>query len=124
MKGNSDYKRTTLKLNNTTQANDNLLFKISSSYTSIDSNRVQTGSNLNGLYLGYLRTSPDFDIRDWQGTNYRISGGVTSVTPNSHRSYRRPTGSYRTFDNASGSFNYRCSNIQQPDLDNESTTER
>lgn len=106
MKGNSDYKRTTLKLNNTTQATENLLFKISSSYTNIESNRVQTGSNLNGLYLGYLRTSPDFDIRDWQGTNYRISNGVTSVTPNSHRSYRRPMGSYRTFNNAEGSFNY------------------
>ena len=114
MKGASDYQRTTLKLNNTTQANDNLLFKISSSYTSIDSNRVQTGSNLNGLYLGYLRTSPDFDIRDWQGTNYRISGGVTSVTPNSHRSYRRPMGSYRTFDNASGSFNYSVPTYNNP----------
>jgi len=114
MKGNSDYKRTTLKLNNTTQANDNLLFKISSSYSNIESNRVQTGSNLNGLYLGYLRTSPDFDIRDWQGTNYRVSGGVTSVTPNSHRSYRRPTGSYRTFDNASGAFNYAAPTYNNP----------
>lgn len=114
MKGNSDYVRTTLKLNNTTQATDKLLFKISSSYTTIDSNRVQTGSNLNGLYLGYLRTSPDFDIRDWQGTNYSIRNGVTSVTPNSHRSYRRPMGSYRTFDNASGSFNYTAPVYNNP----------
>lgn len=114
IQGNSDYKRTTLKLNNTTQANENLLFKISSSYTNIESNRVQTGSNLNGLYLGYLRTSPDFDIRDWQGTNFRTVGTATFETPNSHRSYRRPTGSYRTFDNASGSYNYAAPTYNNP----------
>ena len=39
MKGNSDYERTSLKLNNTTQATDKLLFKLSSSYTNINSNR-------------------------------------------------------------------------------------
>ena len=114
MKGNSDYTRTSLKLNNTTQATDKLLFKLSSSYTNIDSNRVQTGSNLNGLYLGYLRNSPDFDIRDYKGTNYRTVGGVTTVTPNSHRSYRRDTGSYRTFSTASGAFNYAAPTYNNP----------
>jgi TonB-linked SusC/RagA family outer membrane protein len=114
LKGNSDYKRTTLKLNNTTQATDKLLFKISSSYSSIDSNRVQTGSNLNGLYLGYLRTSPDFDLRDWQGKNVRINSGVETVTPNSHRAYRKPMGSYRTFDNASGAFSYSAPIYNNP----------
>ena len=114
MKGNSDYERTSLKLNNTTQATDKLLFKISSSYTKINSNRVQTGSNLNGLYLGYLRNSPDFDIRDYKGTGYRLSNGVFAVTPNSHRSYRLGTGSYRTFDTASGAFNYRAPSYNNP----------
>jgi len=114
MKGNSDYKRTSLKLNNTTQATDKLLVKLSSSYTTIESNRVQTGSNLNGLYLGYLRNSPDFNIEDYKGTNYRISGGTEYVTPNSHRSYRRDTGSYRVFDTASGAFNYAAPSYNNP----------
>jgi len=103
-----------LKLNNDTQLTDKLKVKVSSTYTSIDSNRIQTGSNLNGLYLGYLRTSPDYDIRDYKGTNYRISDGVTTVTPNSHRSYRRSGGSYRTFNNETGSFSYAAPTYNNP----------
>lgn len=114
MKGASDYNRNTIKLNNDTQLTDKLKVKLSSSYTSSDSNRVQTGSNLNGLYLGYLRTSPDYDIRDYKGTNYRINGGVTTVTPNSHRSYRRSGGSYRTFDNETGAFSYASPTYNNP----------
>ena len=114
IQGASDYVRNTLKLNNDTQLTDKLKVKLSSTYTSIDSNRIQTGSNLNGLYLGYLRTSPDYDIRDYKGTNYRISDGVTTVTPNSHRSYRRSTGSYRTFNNETGSFSYAAPTYNNP----------
>lgn len=114
LNGASDYVRNTIKLNNDTQLTDKLKVKLSSTYTSSESNRVQTGSNLNGLYLGYLRTSPDFDIRDYKGTNYRISDGVTTVTPNSHRSYRRATGSYRTFDNETGSFSYAAPTYNNP----------
>ena len=114
LKGASDYVRNTLKLNNDTDLTDKLKVKLSSTYSTSDSNRVQTGSNLNGLYLGYLRSSPDFDIRDYKGTNYRISDGVTSVTPNSHRSYRRATGSYRTFNNETGSFSYAAPTYNNP----------
>jgi TonB-linked SusC/RagA family outer membrane protein len=114
LKGASDYVRNTLKLNNDTDLTDKLKVKLSSTYSNSESNRVQTGSNLNGLYLGYLRTSPDFDIRDYKGTNYRISDGVTSVTPNSHRSYRRATGSYRTFNNETGSFSYAAPTYNNP----------
>jgi len=114
LKGASDYVRNTLKLNNDTDLTDKLKVKLSSTYSTSESNRVQTGSNLNGLYLGYLRSSPDFDIRDYKGTNYRISDGVTSVTPNSHRSYRRATGSYRTFNNETGSFSYAAPTYNNP----------
>ena len=114
IQGNSDYIRTNVKLNNTTRAMDNLTIKLSTSYTNIESNRIQTGSNLNGLYLGYLRTSPDFDIRDYIGTNHRIVGGVTTVTPNSHRSYRRSTGSFRTFNTETGAFNYAAPTYNNP----------
>ena len=114
LKGASDYVRNTLKLNNDTDLTDKLKVKLSSTYSTSESNRVQTGSNLNGLYLGYLRSSPDFDIRDYKGTNYRISNGVTSVTPNSHRGYRRATGSYRTFNNETGSFSYAAPTYNNP----------
>lgn len=114
LKGASDYVRNTLKLNNDTNLTDKLKVKLSSTYSNSESNRVQTGSNLNGLYLGYLRTSPDFDIRDYKGTNYRISDGVISVTPNSHRSYRRNTGSYRAFDNQTGAFSYAAPTYNNP----------
>jgi len=114
LKGASDYVRNTLKLNNDTDLTDKLKVKLSSTYSTSESNRVQTGSNLNGLYLGYLRSSPDFDIRDYKGTNYRISDGFTSVTPNSHRGYRRATGSYRTFNNETGSFSYAAPTYNNP----------
>ncbi|MDE3741571.1 SusC/RagA family TonB-linked outer membrane protein [Maribacter polysaccharolyticus] len=108
--GASDYKRTTLKLNNDTDFSDQLKFRLSTTYANISSNRVQTGSNVNGLYLGYLRSSPDFDIRDYKGTNYR--NGTPS--PNSHRSYRRYLGSYRTFDASSGVFSYTVPTYNNP----------
>ena len=114
LKGASDYVRNTLKLNNDTNLTDKLKVKLSSTYSTSESNRVQTGSNLNGLYLGYLRSSPDFDIRDYKGTNYRIRDGVTLVTPNSHRGYRRATGSYRTFNNETGSFSYAAPTYNNP----------
>ena len=114
IQGASDYKRRTLKLNNDTQLTDKLKVRLSSSYSNSTSNRVQTGSNLNGLYLGYLRNSPDYDIRDYKGTNYRTVDGVTTVTPNSHRSYRRATGSYRSFNNATGAYSYAAPTYNNP----------
>ena len=115
IQGNSDYIRTNVKLNNTTRAMDNLTIKLSTSYTNIESNRIQTGSNLNGLYLGYLRTSPDFDIRDYieflQTTELLV---VLQLYPNSHRSYRRSTGSFRTFNTETGAFNYAAPTYNNP----------
>ena len=102
-RGASDYRRTSVRLNNDTDISDKLTFKMSTTYVGIESNRVQTGSNLNGLYLGYLRTSPDFDIRDYVGTYFNAAG---DPTPNSHRAYRQHLGSSRTFNSTTGTFNY------------------
>ncbi|MCB4799241.1 SusC/RagA family TonB-linked outer membrane protein [Neotamlana laminarinivorans] len=109
-KGTSDYIRSTIKLNNDTQFSDKLKMRMSTQYSSIKSNRVQTGSNLNGLYLGYLRNPADFDFRDYKGTNFR--DGIT--TPNSHRGYRQYLGSYRTFDAESGTFAYDSPTYNNP----------
>ena len=64
--------------------------RINSSYSKVSSERIQQGSNLNGLYLGYLRTSPDFDNTDYKGT-YFNDAGVSFL--NAHRGYRNDLGS-------------------------------
>ena len=110
-KGASDYDRTSIRMNSDTDFSDNLTFKLSTTYVDISSNRVQTGSNLNGLYLGYLRTSPDFDIRDFKGTYFSEDG---IPTPNSHRGYRQHLGSSRSFDPESGAFSYNSPSYNNP----------
>ena len=109
--GASDYKRTSIRMNSDTDYSDRLTLKLSSTYVTINSNRVQTGSNLNGLYLGYLRTSPDFDIRNYKGTYYSDSG---IPTPNSHRGYRQHLGSSRVFNPESGTFSYNSPAYNNP----------
>ena len=84
--GVSDYRRSTVRVNFKSTPTNNVRFRVNSAYSRISSNRVQSGSNLNGLYLGYLRTSPDFDNTDYKGTYYDASGNPNL---NAHRSYRR-----------------------------------
>ncbi len=109
--GASDYRRTSVRLNNDTDFSDKLTLKLSTTFVNIESNRVQTGSNLNGLYLGYLRTSPDFDIRDYKGTHFDANG---IPTPNSHRGYRQFLGSKRTFNPVTGTFSYNSPSYNNP----------
>lgn len=93
MKGNSDYKRNTVRINQDFNIVDNLNIRINTSYSGITSQRIQTGSNLNGLYLGYLRTSPDFDNSDYSGV-YTNSIGLTQPGQRGYRRYlgdRAPT---------------------------------
>lgn len=61
--------------------------RINTTYIDIKSNRIQTGSNFNGLYLGYLRTAADFDNEDYIGTYFTGPDDVVGQA-NSHRSYR------------------------------------
>jgi TonB-linked SusC/RagA family outer membrane protein len=89
IKGKSSYNRNTLRLNHEVMFTDKFKAKFNTSYMYITSDRIQQGSNLQGLYLGYLRTSPDFDNTDYIGTYYD-SNNVP--TPNSHRSFRRYLG--------------------------------
>lgn len=89
IKGNSDYKRNTIRLNHNVKLSDKLTAKFSTYYAYISSNRIQQGSNLSGLYLGYLRTSPDFDNTDYIGTYYDSNNVPTQ---NAHRAYRKSIG--------------------------------
>ncbi len=86
---NSNYNRTNLRLNNQTFLTNWLNFATRAAYTYTTSNRIQQNSNIDGLYLGLLRTPPDFDISDYTGTYYNSSG---QAFPNAHRAYRRYLG--------------------------------
>lgn len=88
LRGNSDYNRSTIRINQDFNMTEKLNIRVNSSYSGITSNRVQTGSNLAGLYLGYLRTSPDFDNTDYSGT-YTDADGIAQ---DGHRGYRNYLG--------------------------------
>lgn len=85
--GLSDYTRNSLRLNHSREFSDRVSGRINASYIATESNRIQTGSNLNGLYLGYLRTAPDFYNLDYSGTYFTGPNDAVGV-PNSQRSYR------------------------------------
>ncbi|WP_164076218.1 SusC/RagA family TonB-linked outer membrane protein [Flavimarina sp. Hel_I_48] len=95
----NDYNRVSLRLNGEFKLNDKIKFTATSTYSQINSNRIQQGSNTSGLLLGLYRGPADFDIRDYIGTRYQ--NGVISTT-NSQRSYRRGLG---TLDNESPIYN-------------------
>ncbi|MFZ1809375.1 MAG: SusC/RagA family TonB-linked outer membrane protein [Cyclobacteriaceae bacterium] len=94
---NSDYRRTTMRLNSNTQFNDWIAMSSKATYAHTSSNRIQQSSNVNGLYLGLLRGAPDFDIRDYKGTYFDNNG---TAFPLRQRAYRRYLG-----DNQNATYN-------------------
>ena len=90
VKESSDYRRSSVRLNINHKFSNWLKATAKSTYVHTDSDRTQQSSNLNGIYLGLLRTPPDFDISDYQG-NYFSSEGAAPVV-NRQRSYRRYLG--------------------------------
>jgi TonB-linked SusC/RagA family outer membrane protein len=90
---NSDYERTSIDFTSESKIGDKTTFKSKFGYSSSNSNRIQTGSNLSGLYLGLYRSPADFDNRDFIGTNFSATG-VPSF--NSQRAYRQDTGTFDT----------------------------
>ena len=96
IKGGSDYYRRSFRFNNTTEFGEKLSGRISANYTKTSADQTQFGSNLNGLYLGYLRTPADFDNRDYIGTAYD-SNGVATI--NAQRGYRNFLGPIPTYNN-------------------------
>ncbi|MEM9671711.1 MAG: SusC/RagA family TonB-linked outer membrane protein [Bacteroidota bacterium] len=86
-RGVSDYDRSTIRLNANRKFGDIVRVSSNATYARTISNRIQTGSNLNGLYLGMLRAAPDFNGEDYIG-NYFASPEAAPIL-NRHRSYRR-----------------------------------
>lgn len=58
---NSTFSRTSFRVNTDAQITDALKIGASAAYTNSGGNRIQRGSNLNGVMLGLMRTSPTFD---------------------------------------------------------------
>ncbi|WP_373331088.1 SusC/RagA family TonB-linked outer membrane protein [Salmonirosea aquatica] len=88
--GQSDYKRSSVRFNTTRQYNDIIRASANANYVRTTSNRIQKGDNTSGLYLGMLRSSPDFDSRYWKGS-YFASPTASAIT-NRQRSYRNYLG--------------------------------
>lgn len=86
-KASSDYRRSSTRLNINHKFNDWLKVTAKANYVHTNSDRTQQSSNLNGIYLGLLRTPPDFDISDYKG-DYYTSESAAPIE-NRQRSYRR-----------------------------------
>jgi TonB-linked SusC/RagA family outer membrane protein len=86
---NSNYEKTNVDFNSTYKLGEKTNFKTKFSFSSINSNRIQQGSNTSGLYLGLYRNAPDFDIRDFKGVNY-TAANIGSF--GSQRGYRKDLG--------------------------------
>lgn len=98
IKSGSDYDRTTARLNATRRLGNKFTIDANAGYTYSTSNRVQMGSNLNGLFLGGLRSAIDFNDGVYEGTYVDPNG---KVFPNRQRAYRNPLGANTTsiYDN-------------------------
>ncbi|TAE31795.1 MAG: SusC/RagA family TonB-linked outer membrane protein [Cytophagales bacterium] len=89
MKFNSNYRRTTARINAERRFNSFIKVGTTFGYTKTNSDRVQQGSNLSGLYLGGLRNPADFNVYPEVGTFYAPNG---EIFPNRQRAYRNPLG--------------------------------
>jgi TonB-linked SusC/RagA family outer membrane protein len=72
----SDNERTTARVNVDRQLSDKFRVALNTSYIRTRSNRVQQGSNTSGIYLGGLRTSPDYDNSHYIGDYTDASGNI------------------------------------------------
>jgi TonB-linked SusC/RagA family outer membrane protein len=90
IKGNSDYRRTTARLNATRELSKWLSITGSSAYTLTNSNRVRRGVNNGSVALGLLRTPADFDNTDYKGAY--ASSPTGALITDRQRAYRNSTG--------------------------------
>lgn len=90
-RGNSEYNRTTVRLNAERKFNDYIRISGNSAYTYSFADRIQRGNNTAGAMLGLLRNPPDFDKRDYKGSYY--SNPNASPILNRQRGYRSYLGS-------------------------------
>lgn len=90
LNGQSDYNRTTMRFNAERKFNNVFKATTNATYAKTNSNRVQRSNSVNGLYIGMLRTPPDYDSRGYIGDYY--ASPTASPIPNRQRSYRNYLG--------------------------------
>lgn len=88
-KAGSDYDRWSFRFNADRKFGDKLKLSAGLAYSNVSSNRIQQGSNLNGLFLGGLRSAPDFNNEIYEGT-YVDASGISY--PNRQLAYRNQIG--------------------------------
>lgn len=98
IRNNSDYRRTTFRVNASRRFGEKITLSTNTAYTLSNSNRIRKGNSSSGLYLGMLRTPPDFNILDHEGEYY--TGAGATPQRNRQRTYRNPLGA-----NANPGFN-------------------
>ncbi len=100
IKRNSDYNRNTARVNVSTLLTDKIRATANVTYSNVRSNRAQQGSNLGGIFLGGLRTPPDFNNDAATTGIYQDAQGA--LFPNRQISYRNGIGNVNNsayFDN-------------------------
>lgn len=105
IRNNSDYRRTTARVNASHLLNDYIKINASVAYTKSISNRIRRGASSSGLNLGLLRTPVDFDNTGYRGDYY--ANPDASPVSNRHRSYREPIAAdgTATYNNPSWTIN-------------------
>ncbi|MEL6672241.1 MAG: SusC/RagA family TonB-linked outer membrane protein [Bacteroidota bacterium] len=85
----SFFDKTNLTFSHTSQVVDWLKIKTKANYVHSQANKINQSSNVAGLYIGLLRTPPDFYNRFYKGTYVDAAGLAYS---NRHRAYRNYLG--------------------------------
>ncbi len=88
IRASSDYIRNSLRLNSDHNFGKYIRFSNKASYINVSSDRIQNNSNTAGLYLGLLRTAPDFDNTDYIGSYFDANGVEYRNRQRSYRRYR------------------------------------
>jgi len=88
IKSNSDYIRNSIRLNSDHNFGKYIKFSNKAAYINVSSDRIQNNSNTAGLYLGLLRTAPDFDNTDYIGSYFDANGVEYRNRQRSYRRYR------------------------------------
>lgn len=84
---NSRQERFSMRFNNQTFFNDKINLTTKANYILTDGNRIQQNSNTAGLYLGLLRTPPDFNNLPYKGTYFDRNGVAFPFRQSSYRRY-------------------------------------
>ncbi|MCI4668349.1 MAG: SusC/RagA family TonB-linked outer membrane protein [Bacteroidia bacterium] len=85
---NATFNRSTFKVKAGTKINSKLSAEMSANFINSGGNRIQRGSNLDGIMLGLLRTTPTFD---------NSNGGAGNADPTDKAAFELSNGDQRSY---------------------------